>query len=40
MDKNLNIEFSETNRGKEQVIINRKCKFNFSILKKKYFKNI
>jgi len=34
MDENLIIEFSETNRGKEQVIINRKFKFNFSTLKK------
>jgi len=33
MDENLKIEFSETNRGKEQVI-NRKYKFNFSTLKK------
>jgi len=34
MEENLKIEFSETNRGKEQVIINRKFKFNFSTLKK------
>ncbi|KAG4105816.1 hypothetical protein H8356DRAFT_1269925 [Neocallimastix lanati (nom. inval.)] len=34
MDENLIIEFSETNRGKEQVIINKKFKFNFSTLKK------
>ncbi|KAG4105955.1 hypothetical protein H8356DRAFT_1322504 [Neocallimastix lanati (nom. inval.)] len=34
MDENQKIEFSETNRGKEQVIINRKSKFNFSTLKK------
>jgi len=35
MDENLKIEFSETNRGKVQVVINRRFKFNFSILKKK-----
>jgi len=34
MDQNLKIEFSETNEGKEQVIINRKFIFNFSTLKK------
>jgi len=34
MDENLKIKFSETKRGKEQVIINRKFKFNFSNLKK------
>jgi len=34
MDENLKIEFSETNKGKEQVIINIIFKFNFSTLKK------
>ena len=30
MDQNIEIEISETNRGKEQLIINRKYKYNFS----------
>ena len=30
----INIEISETNRRKEQIIINKKCKFNFSSIKK------
>ena len=30
MDENIEIEISETNRGKEQLIINRKYKYNFS----------
>ncbi|KAG4098958.1 hypothetical protein H8356DRAFT_1391055 [Neocallimastix lanati (nom. inval.)] len=34
MGENLKIEFSETNKGKEQVIINIIFKFNFSTLKK------
>ena len=32
------IDISETNRGKEQIIIDRKFKYNFSILKKDYIK--
>jgi len=35
MEENINIEISETNRGKEQIIINKKYKFNFSSKKKK-----
>ncbi|KAG4093814.1 hypothetical protein H8356DRAFT_1428516 [Neocallimastix lanati (nom. inval.)] len=34
MEGNLKIDISETNRGKEQIIIDRKCKYNFSKLKK------
>ena len=34
MEENLKIEISETIRGNEQIIINRKYKFNFSTLKK------
>ncbi|ORX66089.1 hypothetical protein BCR32DRAFT_250539 [Anaeromyces robustus] len=34
MDDKLKIEISETNRGKEQIIINKKYKYNFSTLKK------
>ena len=34
MEKDLNIEISETNRGKEQVILNRKYKSNFSYERK------
>ena len=30
MEGNLEIEKSETNRGKEQIILNKKYKFNFS----------
>jgi len=30
MEKNLEIEISKTNRGKEQIILNRKYKFNLS----------
>jgi len=30
----IEIEFSETNRGRQQVIVNRKYKFNFSSLRK------
>jgi len=29
------IEIRETNRGKEQIIINKKCNYNFSSKKKK-----
>jgi len=35
MEENINIEISKTNRGKEQIIINKKYKFNFSSKKKK-----
>jgi len=34
MEENIKIEFSETTRGKEQIIINRKFKFNYSTRKK------
>ena len=34
MEKDLKIEINETNRGKEQVILNRKYKFNFSYERK------
>jgi len=34
MEENLKIEISETNRGKKQIIINRKYKFNFAAEKK------
>ncbi|KAL6608537.1 hypothetical protein U3516DRAFT_783375 [Neocallimastix sp. 'constans'] len=34
MEGNLKINISETNRGKEQIIIDRKFKYNFSKLKK------
>ncbi len=34
MEKNITIEISETNRGKEQIIIDKKYKFNFSSTKK------
>ena len=34
MDENIEIEISETNRGKEQIIINKKYKYNFSKLRK------
>ncbi len=34
MDEKPEIEISETNRGKEQIIVNKKYKFNFSTLKK------
>jgi len=30
MKDNTEIEISETNRGNEQIIINKKYKFNFS----------
>ncbi|ORY20020.1 hypothetical protein LY90DRAFT_517155 [Neocallimastix californiae] len=33
MEGNLKIDISETNRGKEQIIIDRKFKYNFSKLK-------
>ena len=33
-------EISETNRGRKQIIINRKFKFNFSKIKKDNTKNI
>jgi len=39
MEENISIEISETNRGKEQIIINKTYKFNFSS-KKKNIKNI
>jgi len=35
MKENIRIEISETNRGKKQIIINRKYEFNFSNKKKK-----
>ena len=34
MEENIRIEISETNRGKKQIIINGKYKFNFSNEKK------
>jgi len=34
MEENIKIEISETNRGKEQIIINRKYKFNLSSKRK------
>jgi len=34
MEGNPKIDISETNRGKEQIIIYRKFKYNFSKLKK------
>jgi len=34
MEENLKIEIRETNRGKKQIIINRKYKFNFAAEKK------
>jgi len=34
MEGNIKIEISETNRGKEQIIINRKYKFNLSSKRK------
>eukprot|EP00833_Pecoramyces_ruminatium_P016253 jgi/Orpsp1_1/1190285/evm.model.d7180000077973.1 len=34
MEENLNIEISETNRGKKQIILNKKYKYNFSKKKK------
>ena len=34
MEENIRIEISETNRGKKQIIINGKYKFNFSNKKK------
>ncbi|KAG4082708.1 hypothetical protein H8356DRAFT_1437536 [Neocallimastix lanati (nom. inval.)] len=34
MEGNLKIDISETNQGKEQIIIDRKFKYNFSKLKK------
>jgi len=36
MEEYINIEISEINRGKEQIIINKK-KFNFLTEKKKKF---
>jgi len=39
MKENIRIEISETNRGKKQIIINRKYEFNFSNKKKKKKKN-
>jgi len=30
MEENINLEISETNRGRKQIIINRNYKFNFS----------
>jgi len=41
MEVNINIEIRETNRGKKQIIINKKYKFNFSSKKSiilKYYK--
>ena len=40
MEKNLEIEISKTNRGKEQIILNRKYKFNLSSKKERQFKKI
>ena len=34
MEDNIKIEISETNRGNEQIIINKKYKFYFSIQRK------
>jgi len=34
MEENINLEISETNRGRKQIIINRNYKFNFSKNKK------
>jgi len=34
MEDNIEIEISETNRGNEQIIINKKYKFNFSFQRK------
>ncbi|KAL6632347.1 hypothetical protein U3516DRAFT_792233 [Neocallimastix sp. 'constans'] len=34
MEDNIKIEISETNRGNEQIIINKKYKFNFSFQRK------
>jgi len=34
MEDNIEIEISETNRGYEQIIINKKYKFNFSFQRK------
>ena len=40
MEKNLEIEISKTNRGKEQTILNRKYKFNISFKRKDNSKKI
>jgi len=40
MKENIRIEISETNRGKKQIIINRKYEFNFSNKKKKKKNNL
>jgi len=34
MEDNIEIEISETNRGNEQIIVNKKYKFNFSFQRK------
>jgi len=34
MEENLITDESESNKGKEQIIINKKYKFNFSLIKK------
>jgi len=34
MEDNIEIEISKTNRGNEQIIINKKYKFNFSFQRK------
>ena len=34
MEDNIEIEICETNRGNEQIIINKKHKFNFSFQRK------
>ena len=34
MEENLIIGVSESNKGKEQIIINKKYKFNFSYIRK------
>ncbi|KAL6628192.1 hypothetical protein U3516DRAFT_809387 [Neocallimastix sp. 'constans'] len=40
MEKNLEIEINKTNRGKEQIFLNRKYKFNLSSKRKDDSKNI
>ena len=34
MEENLIIDVSESNKGKEKIIINKKYKFNFSYIRK------
>jgi len=40
MEKNQKIEISKNNRGKEQIILNRRYKFNLSFKRKDISKNI